>query len=148
MMVRKTNYMKLFTVRCVAIGLLLSFVISITQGCAAQNIANFSGKWSYSTERTSFLLVLNQKGNVLTGNHCSTMAGGNKIDCFLDATDMSISGTVSDPNTVTISFKSFFSETSGKATLKKISNTQVEWTIIEEPTGEFYLPGHAVLNKK
>jgi len=134
--------------RIVFISLLFYFAFLCTLSGKAQNIANFNGKWSYSSDRTSFLLVLTQKQSVLSGTHCSTMAGGNKIDCFLDATDISITGTVTDSNLVILTFKSFFSETSGRATLRKISPTQIEWTIIEEPGGEFYLPATAVLFKK
>jgi hypothetical protein len=140
--------MKLSPGRIVFISLLFYFAFFCTLSGKTQNIANFNGKWSYSSDRTSFLLVLTQKQSVLSGTHCSTMAGGNKIDCFLDATDISITGTVTDSNLVTLTFKSFFSETSGRATLRKISPTQIEWTIIEEPKGEFYLPTSAVLFKK
>jgi hypothetical protein len=140
--------MKSSSRRIVFISLLFCFVFLCALSSKAQDIANFNGKWSYTSDRTSFLLVLTQKQSILSGTHCSTMAGGNKIDCFLDATDISITGTVTDSNLVTITFKSFFSETSGKATLRKIGPTQIEWTIIEEPKGEFYLPTKAVLFKK
>jgi hypothetical protein len=129
-------------------GILFYFSFLSTTPVMAQGTANFSGRWSYSSARTSFLVILTQKGSALSGTHCCTMAAGRKIDCYLEATDISITGTVTDANLVTVTFKSFFSETSGKATLKRISPTQIEWTITEAPKGEFYLPSKAVLTKK
>ena len=132
----------------IAICLLLCFTAAFNSKSEAQNIGNFSGKWDFTTEGSSFQLLLTQKENAITGSHCSTMLSGNKIDCFLNSTDLSITGTVADSNKVTIDFKSFFSGTTGKATLKKISATQIEFIIIEEPEGEFYLPDRATLTKK
>lgn len=113
-----------------------------------QTIANFNGTWGYTTENSQFDLILTQNANVLTGSHCSAMLSGNKSDCGIEASDLSISAIVSDPIIVTVNFKSYFSGLSGRATISKLSDTQIKWTIIEKPKGEYYLPEVVTLIKK
>jgi hypothetical protein len=147
-MIKKKTAIRSLPIRMLLAGILFYFSFLNATATEAQGIASFAGRWSYTSPRTSFLIIITQKESALSGTHCSTMAAGRKIDCYLEATDISITGTVTDANLVTVTFKSFFSETSGKATLKKISPTQIEWTITEAPKGEFYLPSKAVLIKK
>src|SRR5258707_14597227 len=100
-MINEQTYMKSYRERIMFIPLLFYFAFLCALPGKAHPIADFNGQWSYSSGRTSFLLVLTQKQSVLSGTHCSTMAGGNKIDCSPDGTDMSITGTVTDSNLVT-----------------------------------------------
>ncbi len=127
--------------------LILVFAKVFAQNKEVRSTGDFNGHWVFTTESSVFDLLLTQKGSILTGSHCSTMLKGNKIDCFMNSSDVSINGTVKDSNMVTIDFKSYFSGSSGKAALRKISTTKMEWKIIEEPKGEFYLPDSAILTK-
>lgn len=113
-----------------------------------QTSSNFNGYWTDGIDGSVFDLLLTQKGSTLTGSYCSTMLNGNKIDCDIDSTDLSINGVVTNSNTVTVDFKSQFSRSSGKAMIKKISDTQIKWVIIKEPKGEYYIPNSAVLSKQ
>ncbi len=131
----------------ILIGLALVFVFAKVSA-KFQTTWDFNGNWSYTTESSQFDLSLIQNGSTLTGSHCSTMFSGNKIDCNMDSTELSINGTVTDQNMVTVEFKSHFLRLNGKATLKKISDTQIEWAIIEEPKGEYYIPDKVILTKK
>jgi hypothetical protein len=110
-------------------------------------VANLQGSWKSTTDNSEFILYLDQPSNNLTGSHCSVQQNGNRIDCRLDDTDLSISGRVNDATTVTVTFKSFSGGATGKATIKKVTPTTIEWTIIKKPQGEFYIPMNAVLTK-
>jgi hypothetical protein len=76
------------------------------------------------------------------------MLGGRKVDCGFDASDLSITAVINDPNFMTVDVKSYYSGSTGKATLKKISASQIEWRLIQEPAGEFYLPDQVILTKR
>jgi hypothetical protein len=108
-----------------------------------------NGIWECSTNSSQFTLYLNQSGSTLSGSHCSVFQNGQKIDCRLDNADLSIQPTdVGTNNLITVNFKSYFKNLSGKATIKKISDTEIEWTITEKPAGEYYIPNSATLTKQ
>lgn len=130
---------------CLIIGLAIVFALT---AWTSPRVADFQGHWESSTEGSAFTLTLTQASKKLTGAHCSVQQKGNRIDCGLDDSEVSISGTVSDPTTVTVSFKSFYGRSSGKATIKKLNATTIEWTIIQKPQGQFHIPMHAVLTKQ
>ncbi|MDR7211866.1 hypothetical protein [Flavobacterium piscis] len=121
---------------------------TIFNSCQAQ-IANFQGKWKISsTDTDEFILTLNQNNSVLTGSHISVQLNGDKIDSTLDTTDISINGNVSSNTQVLVTFTSAFSNTSGKATLTKISPTEIAWKIVTPPSGEYYFPKEVRLYKE
>ncbi|HUS00806.1 MAG TPA: hypothetical protein VMY77_03725 [Chitinophagaceae bacterium] len=123
-------------------------VIILFTGFSFQT-TEFNGIWECSSTASQFTLYLSQNGTTLSGSHCSVFQNGEKIDCRIDPTDLSIQATdVGTSNTVTVNFKSYFKNLSGKATLKKISETQIEWTITEKPQGEYYIPNTATLTKQ
>jgi len=111
-------------------------------------ISQLSGFWTYTTETSAFDLSLSQTGGSLSGAHFSTMLNGSKVDCGIDSLDASISATVNNSNFVTVDVKSYFSGATGKATIRKINDTQIEWKLIAKPKGEYYLPDNVVLNRK
>lgn len=110
--------------------------------------ADLQGHWKSTTTTSEFTLSLNQVSNKLTGSHCSVQQSGNKVDCGLDESDVSISGIIDDSAIVTVEFKSFFGVSVGKATIQKLTSNTVEWNIIQKPHGEFYIPMKAVLTKQ
>lgn len=124
-----------------------SILIVAVSAFGTLQTANFQGTWKSTTARSEFTLSLKQLSSELTGSHCSVQLDGNRIDCGPDDSDVSITGAVNDPAVVTVSFKSFSGGSAGKATIKKLTSTTVEWTIIQKPRGEFYIPSHAVLTK-
>lgn len=109
---------------------------------------NFSGKWHVETETSSFDLNLSQVNNILSGSHCSVQKGGNKIDCVLDDTDVSLTGTVGDSDSAVVTFTSQLSLKNGTASIKKISDTEIQWKIISDPQGSFFIPDQATLTKQ
>jgi hypothetical protein len=109
----------------------------------------FSRELDFTDGASEFQLPLVQSsGNILSGTHCSVQRRGARIDCGLDSLEASISGIVKDSSIVIVTFKSFYGGSSGKATIKKIGNSSIEWKIIEKPKGEFYLPMKAFLNRQ
>jgi len=125
-------------------GLTLSLLFTATK---AQTI-NLNGTWHVDTATSSFDLFLTQMGKTLSGSHCSVQQKGGKIDCGLDETDISIAGTVKDTALITVTFTSFFANMKGTATIKKIDAKTIEWKIVKQPQGEFYIPLKAILTKE
>ncbi len=131
----------------IILGIVLIFVFA--QVFAKNNAStDFEGRWSYSTESSAFTLFLNQNGNTLNGTHISTMLNGDKIDANVNSSQLSISGTLIDPSTADVDFKSYYSFLSGKATIKKLSDTQIEWVITQKPQGEYFIPDSVILTKQ
>ncbi len=112
---------------------------------ATTSVSNFAGTWSYSTATTEFQLVLSQNKDNVTGGHCSVQRNGNRIDCGVDNTEQSISGIANSSDSVVVNFKSFTSGSKGRAVIKKISPTTIDWKITQKPEGIFYVPVHAVM---
>jgi hypothetical protein len=108
---------------------------------------DFSGTWTYSTSNSEFILELLQNSTDITGTHCSVMQGGNRIDCSDDEV-LSIKGFLKNQKNIVVDFKSFYSGTNGKATIRKINNSTIEWKIIEKPAGEFHIPESVILKKQ
>lgn len=108
---------------------------------------NFRGSWGINNDTTRvFSLLLNQTNNTITGNHCGTAYSGTYIDCS-DGTDgNSISGIVQGDSAI-ITFFSTYCNHTGKAIIKKISSTQIQWRVTQKPEGGvLYLPINDVLN--
>jgi hypothetical protein len=130
------------------IVILISAFFKVFAGFHKRQItSDLSGTWSISSTTCEFNIKLYQNGNSLYGTHCSVMENGNRIDC-VDDDDYSITGTITDPNQVSINFHSYSSETDGEATIKRLTDTTLEWKITKKPTGEFYIPDSIVLNKE
>lgn len=131
--------------KSVAYFCLVSCLFSFRSGNA---VPNFSGKWHTESANASFDLDLTQTKNALRGSHCSVQNGGNKIDCTLDETDISITGIVGNSSTVTVTFTSQFSQKNGSAKITKMNDSTIVWQIVTKPQGEFYLPTHTTLKKQ
>lgn len=111
-------------------------------------IPNFSGKWHAEASSISFDLSIYQKGNSLSGFHCSVMNNGDKIDCVFDETDLSLSGIVGDSLTVLVTFKSQASLKTGTAKISKLNDTTIRWRIIRKPNGLFHIPEEITLKRE
>lgn len=131
------------------INILIILVVGILFNSCYAQIPNFQGKWKVSnTDVDEFVLTLNQNNSTLTGSHTSVQAGGDRIDSALDDTDVTISGNVTSSTQVLVTFTSSFSNTSGTATLTKISSTEIIWKIVTPPSGEYYFPKEVRLFKE
>ncbi len=108
----------------------------------------YAGVWKFKADSTIFTLEITQIGTKLSGTHCCTLFGGNKIDCAVEPDEVSITGTASNADSVSVSFKSSFCNKTGRATIKKISPTKIRWIIRKEPAGEYYLLSDVVLVKE
>lgn len=131
------------------IKILMILAIGILFNSCYAQIANFQGKWKISNaDANEFVLTLNQNNSTLTGSHTSVQANGDHIDSALDNTDITISGNVASNSQVLVTFTSSFSNTSGTATLTKISPTEIVWKIVTPPSGEYYFPKDVRLYKE
>ena len=83
-------------------------------------------------------LLIKNKKNVL-GKFCYVTRNGAKIDC-----DNKFNGILKN-NKVYFDFNSSFGGKNGKAVISFISKTQIEWTLLSPPQGEFYTPKKAIL---
>ncbi len=108
---------------------------------------DYSGVWKFKADSTIFTLKISQSGTALSGTHCCSLFRGEKIDCGVEPADVSITGVASDADSVMVTFKSYFSNETGQATIKKISPTQIRWIIRQEPVGEYYLLPDVILAK-
>jgi hypothetical protein len=124
--------------------LLLVTLLSIE--AKAQNQL-LTGSWTASGPDWVFDLTIIHEGTKVSGNHCSVTRNGNRIDCSNDDADMSFTGTSNTTPVVTVTFKSHYSASQGKATIKRINDSTIEWRIIQEPKGEYHLPAFATLSK-
>jgi hypothetical protein len=111
------------------------------------NIPDFSGNWHAETATSEFNLNLSQIKNKLSGSHCSVQMNGKKIDCVDDDTELSLFGTIENSSTVLVIFTSQFSLKKGTATIKKLSDTTIEWQIVTKPSGEYHIPNRITLKK-
>jgi hypothetical protein len=109
--------------------------------------AGFSGSWETSTKTSDFSLDLKQQANLITGSHISVMQNGNKIDSGADTSEITIRGAVNSLGIANVTFKSGYANNSGKATIKLTGN-KLEWTVTQEPKGEYYIPKHAILSRE
>lgn len=125
------------------------FIITILVAYTPKrDVPNFSGKWHAETSSMSFDLSIYQKENVLSGSHCSVMNNGDKIDCVITESDLSLSGIVGDSLTLLVTFKSQASLKTGTAKISKLDDTTIRWRIINKPNGVFYIPEEITLKKE
>ena len=108
---------------------------------------SFEGKWHYKDDgyRCSFVLTLQQKDSVITGDHSSVMLGGNRIDAAMD--EQTVEGVVKDGEAI-ISIKSMYGLGTGKARLTFVGRDSIHFKFIEEPEGEYYLPDDVVMVRR
>ncbi len=129
--------------------LLSSFFIIAFFSFFYYDTSDFSGEWEFENDKTVFSMTLTQNGTLVSGNHCSSQFEGSKLDCAIDETDLTtITGTVTEADSVNVTFKSVFCGLTGQATIKRISSTQIKWTITQEPQGEFFIPMNVILTKQ
>lgn len=128
--------------------LLLLFATVLVSFSAIKPFTNFSGKWHAETANTSFDLKLTQIKERVSGSHCAIQLGGSKVDCVLQDSDVTITGTANSSGSVQVTFISQFSQKPGTATITKMNDSTIQWKILTKPNGEFYLPSKMVLKKK
>jgi hypothetical protein len=121
--------------------LLLSFSTS-------NSFTDFSGKWHAETVTASFDLKLTQIKGRVSGSHCAIQLGGRKVDCVLNDKDVTITGTANNSASMLVTFISQFSPKKGTASITKINDSTIQWTILTKPKGEYYLPNQMVLKKR
>ncbi len=109
---------------------------------------DFSGHWFYATESSNFEIDVQQIGDSIKGSICAIIKNGDFIDCAMTDEDedfISIRGVVVG-NVATVEFWSSYANGWGKATITKISDTQMLWKIIEKPnTGVSFIPIESTL---
>ena len=115
---------------------------------ANDNYIDFSGKWHAETATATFDLNLTQLKGRISGSHCGVQLGGQKVDCALKDTDVTITGTANNSTSVKVTFISQFSQKKGTATITKMNDSTLQWRIITKPKGEYYLPNQMVLKKR
>jgi hypothetical protein len=78
------------------------------------------------------------------------MQNGAVMDITDDANDISITGTLNTSiDSVVVDVKSYFSmKGNGKATIKKLNENQIRWTLTKAPDGVSYLPEQVILTKQ
>ena len=113
----------------------------------ASGQSNFNGEWNLSTKSSDFSLTLNQTNSKsITGQHCSVMYNGDRIDCATDG-EKTISGTIQG-DSIIVTFMSEYSMTKGKAVIKKVNDKQISWRVIQSPKGIYYIPDEVILTKE
>jgi len=115
---------------------------------ANDNYLDFSGKWHAETATATFDLNLTQIKGWISGYHCAVQLGGQKVDCALKDTDVTITGTANISASVKVTFLSQFSQNKGTATITKMNDSTIQWRILTKPKGEYYLPNKMVLKKQ
>ncbi len=128
--------------KTIIISILIIGIFAVKGKCP---VANFQGNWKDQIPARAFSLKLNQASGNLKGNHCAITPDGNRIDCALDDTDVSITGTISNADSVIVTVKSFYSNTTGTAVIKKIDDNTISWRILTAPLGVFYIFNSAIL---
>jgi hypothetical protein len=129
---------------------LLTLLPILTFFCFFKNIStiNYSGSWQAATPTSAFILDLNQNGsNQITGTHYSIEQNGNLMDCGVDSTDITITGTVTTSPPLVVTFISAYCKKPGTATITKISDNKIVWKITRAPQGDFYIPNIDTLTK-
>ena len=128
--------------------LLILFVITLVSFSAITPFTDFSGKWHAKTVTASFDLKLNQIKGRVSGSHCAIQLGGRKVDCVLEDKDVTITGTANNSASMLVTLISQFSKKKGTASITKINDSTIQWTILIKPKGEYYLPNQMVLKKR
>ena len=108
---------------------------------------NLTGKWGHTRARSDFGISLNQKNTSITGAHSSVQQNGDRIDAARDG-EITIKGKVNAAGVATVSFMSDYCNKRGKATIRKINSTQIEWKIITRPAGIYYIPDIDTLTRE
>ncbi len=108
----------------------------------AQYKADFSLDGQWVDPVTGFTLNLYQDWKSIYGNHVMVTQDGNKIDSLDDSINGMLNG-----QTATVQFQSSFSADPGTAQITYLDVNTIQWTIIDPPDGEFYLPFEATLNR-
>lgn len=134
--------------------IILLLIFTTFWNCTTSKIkgkaSEFNGYWAYKNTSSVFSLYLKIDGKFVTGNYCSVMLNGNRIDCSddEDESETSFAGVLVNNETINIDFVSSYAGTGGKAKIKKISKKKIEWKIIDEPEGQFYIPYSVFLIKQ
>ena len=138
------------------IKLIIVLSLMCITGIYAQQ--NFSGYWMRITDTSQFNIDVTQIGDSIKGGICAVIHNGDFIDCYMnEITDedildgmspYSIKGTVSG-NIAIVDFFSSYAWGWGKATITKISDTQIKWEITVEPSeGTCFIPSESVLTNQ
>ncbi len=75
------------------------------------------------------------------------MLNGNRIDAA-DSAEITINRTAIYPLPATVNFERGYCLNYGKATITKLSDTQIEWVITEKPNGQYYIPNRDTFTKQ
>ena len=108
----------------------------------AQYKASFSLDGHWVDESTGFTLDLFQDWKNIYGDHTVVAQDGNKIDSL----EASINGTLNG-QVATVQFQSSFTADTGTAQITYLDVNTIQWTIIDPPDGEYYLPQEATLTR-
>ena len=127
---------------------LFTFLVLGIQLVYAQDI---SGSWhwesDYEVDMTEMVLIKVDSVNY-KGHYCSVFNAGKKIDCSDKSNVVNVTIVRTEKNVFYGRFASSFSNSEGKLRLTYLeASSKVLLEIIEEPTGEFYLPNNATFKK-
>ncbi len=109
----------------------------------AQYRATFSLDGHWENSQMAFSLDLFQDWKTIYGTHVSIGQDGDLVDSLED----SINGTLQG-NTVTVEFKSSYTDGIGVAKITYLDVNTIQWQVVTPPEGEYYLPEEAILTRK
>lgn len=128
--------------------IIISFLGLINSNTFDINNNSFEGKWKWNknNDYSTFDLELKIINNEIKGEHCIVSMNGRRIDCT-DQDKYSIKGTLNG-NIANITYTSYYSNTSGKATLELLNDGTLKWKITKEARGQTFFPIKAILVKQ
>lgn len=86
------------------------------------------------------------KNNQVIGHYCFVTRWGKKIDCFDDGTN-NIQGFLKNKK-IEVSFFSVWGGEHGRANITFDEKCNLNWKLVRNPDGEFYIPKKALLLPK
>ena len=118
------------------------FFFSVHQNISAFT-ANFSGQWCWekNNKNTTFFLELKKKGDYFIGGYHFIALNEHKLDENSKAFNFKDNQSFIVQTKVVTSWK----DRIVLVQLKLDDNQHMEWTLIKQPFGEFFLPRKAIL---
>lgn len=126
-------------------GKIYSIIIILSLVTGGKN--GLTGDWEHGRSGSYFGISLNQKNTSITGSHTSVEENGDRIDAAFER-EITIRGKLNEVGVATVSFTSAYCNKSGRATIRRISSTQIEWKIITPPNGDYYIPNIDTLTRE
>ncbi len=98
---------------------------------------------------STFTISFHKKDSIVKGHYCYITQYGSKIDCDPTGDDNIFNIKTSRNNEYSFSFKSFNNESLGTGKISVVNDEEIEWSVIDKPTGdEYFGPEKYMLHKK